>query len=107
MRSTIRIDLNEENEPIIVIEAVSTSDLRDKVLKKFFENLSGGCMLSVRCVHTENGMDKWEVSVPEQEMITVKQQCLSGQVILNQVTPVTNHYFRDISHTGLQMTEGK
>jgi len=37
MLSKVKIDLNERNEPIIVIEWQPSDDLRDKIVKQFIE----------------------------------------------------------------------
>lgn len=37
MLSKVKIDLNERNEPVIIIEWQPSDDLRDKVVKQFIE----------------------------------------------------------------------
>lgn len=37
MLSKIRIDINDRNEPIILVEWVNSDDIRDKLVKRFIE----------------------------------------------------------------------
>ncbi len=41
MKSKLKIDLDEYNNPIIELQIIESDDLRDKVAKRFLEKLEG------------------------------------------------------------------
>lgn len=48
MLSTIKIDVDEDNRPIIVINYQESEDIRDKLVKRFLEKLNGSSFASVK-----------------------------------------------------------
>jgi uncharacterized ubiquitin-like protein YukD len=51
MLSKITIDLDEANQPVIRLQVSEDhSDLRDKTVKRFIENLKQGELLSIKCI---------------------------------------------------------
>lgn len=55
MRSKIRIDVDEFNNPVIRIELVRTDDVRDKLLQRWIEqtNVLG---TKIQAVHADSGI---------------------------------------------------
>lgn len=43
MKSTIRIDVDHDNQPVIRVEYFPSDDVRDTLVKKFLEAFGGGC----------------------------------------------------------------
>lgn len=43
MKSTIRIDVDHDNQPVIRIEYFPSEDVRDTLVKKFLETFGGSC----------------------------------------------------------------
>lgn len=54
MLSKITIDLDEDNNPIIVVQHNESTDLRDKVVQKFIEGISGAHF--VQCFFEGNAL---------------------------------------------------
>jgi len=53
MKSTIRIDLDEDNQPFIKIHYVESEDLRDKFVKRFLEKFgSASCWARFQYIDT-------------------------------------------------------
>jgi len=44
MLSTIKIDVDQDNQPIIVINYQSSGDIRDKLVKRFLETFAGSSL---------------------------------------------------------------
>lgn len=42
MKSKVTFDLNYANKPIVLVEAVSTEDVRDKIATRFIDKLGDG-----------------------------------------------------------------
>lgn len=69
MKSTIKIDVDSENNPIIIFKVAKKSDdLRDKFAKQFIENIGpDNTTLSVKCLdgdrvgEWEDGYSEWEI----------------------------------------------
>lgn len=54
MLSKISIDLDEDNNPIIVVQYNESADLRDKVVQKFMERINGSHY--VQCFFEEHSV---------------------------------------------------
>jgi len=52
MKSRISIDVAEDNQPIIKIEYRHSDDVRDKLIKRFLENIDEGSEVGFR--YTDN-----------------------------------------------------
>lgn len=46
MKSTIRIDVDHDNQPVIRVEYFPSEDVRDTLVKKFLESFGGCCYAS-------------------------------------------------------------
>lgn len=71
MESKIRIDLNEKNEAVIIVEWRNSDDLRDKVVKQFFEDFGYGsteAKVEFETIFNESGQNIFI----ERKMLTIK-----------------------------------
>lgn len=61
MKSKVKFDLDDENDPIIVAEIENSEDLRDKVAKKFSDKLGFSSKYCRSIFH--NRLDKTEIHI--------------------------------------------
>ena len=58
MRSRASFDLDSSNNPILKLEVASTSDVRDKIAKRFVGSLGHN---SQWCVILQTGESEWQI----------------------------------------------
>lgn len=66
MLSTIKIHVDEQNQPVIKISYKHSDDLRDLMIKRFLETIGGG--IRVGFVYTSNGDDAILYPIPEKQI---------------------------------------
>lgn len=62
-RITIEVDFNNNNQPVIEVYLVDTEDVRDRLLRAFFqklEHVSDLCKVEFVANHVENGVTTFQ-----------------------------------------------
>lgn len=88
MKSSIRIELDLENNPIIEIKHVSTDDLRDKLVGQFLYNLQHKSNGIAATIFGWHGNDHSSGN-PDYSLARI----LSGKPAIEKLTPVFHEAF--------------
>jgi hypothetical protein len=89
MRSKITIDVDEQNQPIILINYESSNDVRDKLVKRFLEAFGGiSCYARFHFLPHPEGLN---VSRQNAVLIPLSPDVLHEHANMIMSTVVDNH----------------